>query len=200
MRLDTKICIAFVLAALALIVLPGCEAPPSADVVRAAIDQAQTTSAQLDQVLADAESQLATLPEGDERDQLLDLVSQTTGEKARVDAVLAELRGRLDAAGEDADAIDAAAIALQTSGGSVPPPWGVYLAAGGSLLLAVNRWVKAARTRRAAETVIRAIEQEKTTHNGTINFRDPATKASLRSRMSEEPAALTLVEQARRAV
>ncbi|MEO0475957.1 MAG: hypothetical protein AAF085_08330 [Planctomycetota bacterium] len=196
-RRPTLLPLIYLAALLSILVLPmtGCDTPPSADTFRAAIEQAQQTSADLDQVIADATTELEGLPEGKERDELLEVIAKTTEEKARVDEVLSELQTRLEAAGEDADAIDAAAIALQGLGSTVPPPWSLYLTAGGSVLLAVNRWLKATRTQKAAERVIISIEQEKASNGGTIDFEDKAVKASLRSRMG--PDAQDLVEQAR---
>jgi hypothetical protein len=184
----------------AIFLLPaGCDSTGVSD-IRAALDDAQFASQQLDQVIDDAKAQADALPEGEQRDELLKIVETATTEKARVDGVITDLSARLDTLGEDADGVDAVAVALQTAGGVVPPPWGAYIAAGGSLLLAGNRWLKAVRTRRAAETVVKAIEHEKAANGGKIDFEDKATKASLRSRMGENPEALTLVERAREKV
>lgn len=199
MRSDTLIFTFCLIGAIALCCLPGCDtttnAPPPADVFREAIAQAQATSIELDQVIADAQAELQALPEGEQRDELLGVIAKTTTEKARVDGVLADLQTRLEAAGEDADVIDAAAIGLQGLGSTVPPPWGLYLTSAGGVLLAVNRWLKARRTQQAATSVIQAIEHEKANGQGKVDFDSRYVKTSLRSRMSND--ALELVENAR---
>ncbi|MEM6258017.1 MAG: hypothetical protein AAGI37_06850 [Planctomycetota bacterium] len=184
----------------ALLFLPmaGCNntaGVPSAEVFRATIEQARATSSQLDQVISEATAELEALPEGELRDEVLNVITKTTEEKARVDGVISELEARLASAGEDADALDAAALSLQTLGGTVPTPWGAYFTGLGGLLLAGNRWIKASRTKKAAERVVISIEQEKASNGGKIDFDDKAVKASLRSRMGTE--AQELVEQAR---
>lgn len=185
-------------AVLAVLIMPltACDTPPpSADTFRAAIEQAQQTSADLDQVIADAKAELEALPEGEERDELLEVIANGTAEKARVDGVLTELQTQLETAGEDADVVDAIAAAMRSAGGTLPAPWGLYAGFGGSLLFGFNRWLKASRTKKAAERVIISIEQEKAQNNGKVDFEDQATKTSLRSRMG--PEAQDLVEEAR---
>lgn len=176
--------------------LVGCDTvPPSTDQFTEAIAEAREFSAELDGVIDEAQAELALLPEGPERDAVIEFIADRTADKAKADQVLEELEAKFENVGDDADAVDALAAALQTGSGFVPPPWSFYLATGGSVLFAINRWLKASRTQKAAESVVVSLEREKAKKRGVIDFEDPQTQTSLRSRMT--PDAIDLVEQGR---
>ncbi|MEM9414986.1 MAG: hypothetical protein AAGA29_05840 [Planctomycetota bacterium] len=176
--------------------LPGCAAvewatePGGAAPIRDAITAAEEESAALDQVIADIETQLAALPEGEDRDELLELLDDAKAGKSKADAVAADLKTRL----ADADTgLDAIAAGLSSAGTVVPPPYGGYLAIAGGLLAALSETLRR-RTKRAAQDIVVSIEHTKANNGGVVNFDDAGVKSELRSRMSTE--ARKLVEEA----
>lgn len=165
------------------VTLTGCSADGSKltpEQARELLTTVAAESAELDTVIAQAEAQLAMLPEGEQRTELLAKVEDAVATKAKLDTIVDDI----NAATADADDwLSFATAALTASGKAVPPPYGVAVGLAGIFLGAIGE-ARKRRTQAAAASVIESIEDAKSDNEGVIDFNDRTTKAQLRASMS----------------
>lgn len=197
------------------------------DLTKAELEKARQTIAELTTQIAlldDGPEKQAAL---EARDHVQGVIDKGEAVIPQLEEGIARANQAIEAAiaGDTAAAVNAIGTYV---GSKAPPPWNVYILAGTTVLGGVLSYIQKRKkdelsqdnrrkieeisylneerqsigrslksTEQAARSVIKAIEYEKG-GDGVVNFDDPATKMSLRSRMSTE--ARELVEQTQREV
>ncbi len=190
------------------------------------LDGAETLLTELDGQIAATPDGPEKLAAVEARDRVAGLIEKTKATADELDGFLEQNNAAISAAlaGNTAQAVTIGGRYIATK---VPQPYGVYVLAGSTVLGGILTYLQkrkadeakketnvatdqvkylddslartrdlADKTRDAAASVITAIEYEKGS-DGTVDFADDATQASLRSRMSTE--ARDMVEVVRRA-
>ncbi len=191
----------------------------------AALAEAKAQLAVANQHIAELQAQIDAAEEGPDRDAAIEardtiqkVVDKANAAIPQMQEDVTQLTAAIDAglAGNTAEAVR---IGGRFIAAKAPPPWNVYILGGSTLLGALltyrqkriadeererkelarqdaeHQAKRANETRRAAESVIEAIEYQKG-GDDVVDFSDDNTRVSLRSSMSTE--ARELVEHTRR--